>query len=118
MHARASFIAVEMAPPSRTAATAMAAPTIARINAYSAAEAPASSRSMLMNVVIAHSFPTLCRAPLGKSGSFAVFGNEAIFTGKYLMEPNKSALGRPPPSAQQTESCDSANKLSTNDFKF
>ena len=42
--------------PSAKAAKAIAAPTIARINAYSAAEAPERSFSSLMNVVILSPF--------------------------------------------------------------
>ena len=40
MHVLASFNALAIVSPSRIAAAAMAVPTIARIKAYSAAEAP------------------------------------------------------------------------------
>jgi hypothetical protein len=40
MQVDASFMALLIVPPRLTAANAMADPTIARINAYSAAEAP------------------------------------------------------------------------------
>jgi hypothetical protein len=48
----AVFIAVEIDVPSNAAATAMPPPTIARISAYSAAEAPDSSfRKFLIKVM-------------------------------------------------------------------
>lgn len=49
-------IELETAPPKAMAASAMAPPTIARIRAYSAAEAPDWSFSMLMNVFTMNSF--------------------------------------------------------------
>src|SRR4051812_19408643 len=52
-----SLIEFEMALPSPNAASAMPAPMIARIRAYSAAEAPASSFSMLMKVFIVPILP-------------------------------------------------------------
>src|SRR6185295_8556941 len=48
----ALVMALPMVLPSVIAVSAIAPPTIARISAYSAAEAPESSRSMLMNVFI------------------------------------------------------------------
>src|SRR4051812_38894699 len=56
MQTEAVFMAPEMAPPRPTAARAIAVPIIARMSAYSAAEAPESSRSMLMNVFMFYSF--------------------------------------------------------------
>ena len=52
-----SFIAPAMAPPSATAATASTEPTMARIRAYSAAEAPETFFRSLMNLVVVLSFP-------------------------------------------------------------
>jgi hypothetical protein len=52
MQFEARFIEFATALPRPIAATAMAAPTMARISAYSAAAAPESSFSMLMNFVI------------------------------------------------------------------
>ena len=52
IHDAASFMAVAIAVPRMIAAPAMPAPTMARINAYSAADAPLSSfQSCLMNVI-------------------------------------------------------------------
>src|SRR5829696_8030294 len=48
----AEFIELPMAPPSSRAAMAMPVPTMARISAYSAAEAPDSSFSILIKVFI------------------------------------------------------------------
>ena len=53
----ALFIELATAEPKPRAAIAMAAPTIARISAYSAAAAPESSFNILMNFVI---FNPLC----------------------------------------------------------
>src|SRR5258708_40035072 len=52
MQFEAVFSELPMVLPSVIAARAIAPPIIARISAYSAAEAPESSRSMLMNVFI------------------------------------------------------------------
>src|SRR5688500_12794813 len=49
MQERASFMALAIEPPSKNAADAIAAPTMARIRAYSAADAPEISFSILMN---------------------------------------------------------------------
>lgn len=48
MQSEAAFIAPEIDVPSVTAATAMPDPMIARMSAYSAAEAPLSSRQNLL----------------------------------------------------------------------
>src|SRR5215210_2160446 len=48
----AEFIELPMAPPSSRAAMAMPVPTMARMSAYSAAEAPDSSFSILIRVFI------------------------------------------------------------------
>ena len=50
--------------PRLTAAKAIAAPTIARMSAYSAAEAPDSSFSIRMKVFIIHSFHIDPRPPV------------------------------------------------------
>src|SRR2546423_6744357 len=63
MQFEALFRAPEPDVPSVTAASAIAAPTMARIKAYSAAEAPDWSFSMLMNVFISVSFHLSTRAP-------------------------------------------------------
>lgn len=48
----ASFIALLIVPPSLTADNAMADPTIARINAYSAAEAPLVSVMRFLRILL------------------------------------------------------------------
>ena len=63
MQVAALFIAPATDLPSVTAARAMAAPTMARISAYSAAEAPDWSFSRLMNVFISHPFHTFPVCP-------------------------------------------------------
>ena len=57
MHVAASLIAVAMDPPSVIAAAAMAVPTIARISAYSAAEAPDSSVRKVLRKVFMVNYP-------------------------------------------------------------
>src|SRR5207249_6947598 len=56
-----------MAWPRPKAASAMPAPMIARISAYSAAEAPDWSFSMLMKVLMSYSFHSSTRAIQGTS---------------------------------------------------
>src|SRR5215207_587607 len=53
----ALFIALPIAPPSTKAAMAMPVPTMARMSAYSAAEAPDSSLIILMKFDMFFSFP-------------------------------------------------------------
>lgn len=65
----AVFIDAAIVLPSRIAAAAMAVPTIARISAYSAAEAPDSSFSMLIKVFIVP-FPSKLACRVGRQ-SFA-----------------------------------------------
>ena len=48
MQVLALFIDVLIAPPSNTAASAMVEPTMARIKAYSAADAPLSSNANVL----------------------------------------------------------------------
>ena len=58
----ASFIDVATAPPNASAAIAIAPPTMARISAYSAAEAPDWSFSILINVFMVSSLQSFaCR---------------------------------------------------------
>ena len=56
MQPLALFIDVEMVFPNPIAAKAIAEPTIARMRAYSAAEAPESSLSMLIKVFMFRPF--------------------------------------------------------------
>ena len=66
-------LAIEL--PRATAAKAMADPTIARISAYSAAEAPDSSRSILMKLFIVTSLPfRMSPRPFARPAS-QIFGN-------------------------------------------
>lgn len=59
MQVDASFMALLIVPPRLTAANAMADPTIARINAYSAAEAPLVSLIRFLNILsMIFPFPT------------------------------------------------------------
>src|SRR5688572_30811679 len=57
MQVLASYSEFEIVSPRAIAARAIAEPTIARMSAYSAAEAPESSRSMLMKYFTLRSFP-------------------------------------------------------------
>jgi hypothetical protein len=57
MQFEAFFIELLTAPPSVTAAMAMVPPIMARMSAYSAAEAPDSSRIRLINVFMSN-FPS------------------------------------------------------------
>src|SRR6185369_12703967 len=75
----ARFMAVATAPPSVIAAIAMAAPIIARMSAYSAAEAPESSRSMLMKVFMLPFLLSKCPRALPGCGltlAVALIGEE------------------------------------------
>src|SRR3982750_2638455 len=71
MHFAVSLIALPMALLSARAATAITAPIMARISAYSAAEAPRSSRSKLDKVFIGRPLirgpPPARLGPTGKS---------------------------------------------------
>lgn len=60
MQVDASVMAREIEPLRAIAAIAIAPPMMAKINAYSAAEAPDSSFNILMNVFIRSSFKRSC----------------------------------------------------------
>jgi len=64
----ALFMALLIDPPSVKAATAMPVPTIARISAYSAADAPLVSASRFLIVVMSISFPVPGPARSGTAG--------------------------------------------------
>jgi hypothetical protein len=79
----ALFMALLIDPPSVKAATAMPVPTIARMSAYSAAEAPLSSnKRFLIMVMSLPQFPAGLRRPQlfrGRSGfGFVEFVGELV----------------------------------------
>src|SRR5258708_37282505 len=98
----AFFMELLIEPPSVTAAIAIAPPTMARISAYSAAEAPDWSFSMLMKVFISHSFQRPV-PPEAQVSRFAFVRREVpnVPSGG-LMEPSKNGSRLSPPSAQHS----------------
>jgi hypothetical protein len=97
----------------------MAVPTIAKINAYSAAEAPDWSFSIRINVFMTFHPSTVPVPPRGHRFHAGVDRrNYAELSPRTRWNRVKRTRGCCPPSAQLTKGCDSVNKLSTKDFWF
>src|SRR2546423_10519998 len=99
------LIELVIAWPRPKAASAMPAPMIARISAYSAAEAPDWSFSMLMKVFMSYSSTQAPRChPRHEFRCFAWIGEvKRTLPSRCQMEPSKTGSQLVAPSAQQLQ---------------
>ena len=108
----AVFSAPEIAVPRLNEATAMPAPMMARISAYSAAEAPESSRSMLMKVFMIVPFPKGTR----RHGAPVIakrFGKVSYWPPNAFLRYQLPGTGPPANSQSMRQGCFGLNFLST-----